>query len=283
MTLSRPTIKIAKFVAIFLLGAFVTAQDLPNSRRPNISEPLGQSEKPRTRVDDPEIVGNTQGVDFQPYLEASVLPMIRATWYRLALKSKETTGGDATLEFTILKDGSVADVKLTDGAGHAALGDLAMDAVRKSSPFASLPAQFGGQAISLRCRFYYQPASKPPGDAATGLATGSGRTVTVNGVEEPVYKVGKGITVPRTTYNPEPEFSEEARKKGIEGVVVLTMVVTSEGNTDQIKVTNGIGHGLDEKAVQAVSQWKFQPATKDGKPVSVEIAVEVSFHSYHRP
>jgi len=64
---------------------------------------------------------------------------------------------------------------------------------------------------------------------------------------------------------------------------VLTMVVTSEGNTDQIRVTKGIGHGLDEKAVEAVSKWKFQPATKDGKPVSVEIAVEVDFHLYHRP
>jgi len=66
--------------------------------------------KGQTRVEDPEIIGNTQGVDFQPYIESSVLPMIRATWYRLALKSKETTGGDATLQFTILKDGSVADV-----------------------------------------------------------------------------------------------------------------------------------------------------------------------------
>ncbi len=241
--------------------------------------------KAQTRVENAEIIGNTQGVDFQPYIETGVLPMIRATWYRLASRSKETTGGDATIEFTILKDGSVADVKLADGAGHAALGDLAMDAVRKSGPFAPLPAQFGGPAISIRCRFYYEPSSKPPVDEATGEPAGSGHTVTVNGVEEPVYpvyRVVRGITPPRVTFNPDPEFSQEARKKGIQGTVVLTMVVTSEGNTDQIRVTKGIGHGLDEKAVEAVSKWKFQPATKDGKPVSVEIAVEVDFHLYHR-
>lgn len=91
-----------------------------------------------------------------------------------------------------------------------------MDAVRKSGPFARLPAQFGGQAISLRCRFYYEPASKPPVDAATGEPAGSGRTVTVNGVAEPVYKVVRGITLPHATYNPEPEFSEDARKQGTE-------------------------------------------------------------------
>jgi len=158
-----------------------------------------------------------------------------------------------------------------------------MDAVGKSGPFAPLPAQFAGQAITIRCRFYYDPAAKPPADTATGEPAVPGRVVTVNGVEEPVYKPGKGITLPRATYNPNPEFSEEARKKSVEGVVVLSMVVTSEGNTDQIHITHGIGYGLDEKAAEAVSKWKFQPATKDGKPVSVEIAVEVAFHLFHRP
>jgi len=61
---------------------------------------------------------------------------------------------------------------------------------------------------------------------------------------------------------------------------MLSLVVTPEGNTTDIKVTTSLGSGLDEKAIEAVRQWKFEPATKDGKPVAVKVAVEVSFHLY---
>jgi TonB family protein len=103
------------------------------------------------------------------------------------------------------------------------------------------------------------------------------RTVTVNGVAEPVYRKNDGITPPRLIYGPDPEYSDKARKRKIEGVVTLGLVVTSVGTTTDIRVLNGRGYGLDEKAIEAVRRWKFQPATKDGKPVSVGIAVEIMF------
>lgn len=107
------------------------------------------------------------------------------------------------------------------------------------------------------------------------------RTLIVNGVAEPIYRSGsKGITVPLRTYSPAPDYSKEARRRKIEGVVTLDVVVTSAGKTTQIRVLQGRGYGLDEKAMEAVSKWKFQPATKDGTPVSVEIAVEISFRLY---
>ena len=106
----------------------------------------------------------------------------------------------------------------------------------------------------------------------------SGLTVLVNGVREPVYKAGNGVRPPRPLYQPEPELSNEARKRKIQGVVTLDVVVTSIGKTTQIRVLQGRGYGLDEKAIEAVSKWKFQPGTKDGVPVSVEIAVEFDFH-----
>jgi TonB family protein len=110
------------------------------------------------------------------------------------------------------------------------------------------------------------------------------RTVIVNGIAEPVYRIGrsgsKGIAVPRRTYSPPPNYSKDARERKIEGVITLAVVVTSAGKTTQIRVLQGRGYGLDEKAIEAVSKWKFQPATKDGTPVSVEIAVEISFRLY---
>jgi len=102
--------------------------------------------------------------------------------------------------------------------------------------------------------------------------------------DETIYTPGRnGVTIPRAIKQTPPEYSDEARRKKLEGTVLLSLVVTANGDTTDIKVTRALGSGLDEKALEAVSQWKFEPATKDGKPVAVKIAVEVSFHLYKRP
>lgn len=107
------------------------------------------------------------------------------------------------------------------------------------------------------------------------------RSVTAKGVAEPIHTGKDGITPPRVIRQIDPEYSDEARKRHIEGVVTLSLVVTSEGKPVQIKVLSGRGYGLDEKAVEAVKHWKFQPGTKDGKPVSTEIAIETNFRLAH--
>jgi TonB family protein len=111
----------------------------------------------------------------------------------------------------------------------------------------------------------------------------SGPTVLVNGVSEPVYRVRDGVKPPRIVYSPEPYFSDEVDRRKIQGAVTLDVVVTSAGKPTLIRVIQGLGDGLDEKAIETVSKWKFRPATKDGAPVSVEIAVQVDFHVYQRP
>ncbi len=95
-----------------------------------------------------------------------------------------------------------------------------------------------------------------------------------------VFHVGGGVSPPRTTYAPEPEFSEEARKAKYQGVCTLGLIVGTDGRPSNIHVLNSLGMGLDEKAIEAVKNWKFEPAMKDGHPVRVEIAVEVDFHLY---
>lgn len=127
-------------------------------------------------------------------------------------------------------------------------------------------------------------AQDKPGQAS-GSGSGHGApaiTVLVNGVREPVYRLAQGIKPPRPIDNPQPEYSQEARRERVEGVVTLGLVVTSAGNVTLIRVLKSLGHGLDEKAIEAVRRWKFNPATKDGTPVSVEVAVETSFHLYQR-
>jgi periplasmic protein TonB len=108
-----------------------------------------------------------------------------------------------------------------------------------------------------------------------GLGPGSGM-----GFGGGVYKVGGGIGAPRPVSTPDPEYSEEARKAKYQGVVVLWLIVDQNGNPKQIKVERPLGMGLDQKAIEAVRKWKFEPATKDGQPVAVQINVEVNFRLY---
>ena len=98
---------------------------------------------------------------------------------------------------------------------------------------------------------------------------------------EIVYeKFAKGVTPPKPVYQPNPEYAESARRKKIQGEVQLLMIVTAEGTVRDATVTQSLDKDLDKKALEAVAKWKFQPATKDGKPVAIYIAASVQFHMY---
>jgi len=81
-------------------------------------------------------------------------------------------------------------------------------------------------------------------------------------------------------YQPDIEFSEEARKAKYQGICVLALVVDAQGRPTNIRVTSSLGMGLDEKAIEAAKKYRFEPGTKNGHPVAVEIALEVDFHLY---
>ena len=96
----------------------------------------------------------------------------------------------------------------------------------------------------------------------------------------PTMVMPGGIIAPRPIYQPDPDYSDEARQSKYSGTVLLSVVVGPDGLPRNIKSLVPLGEGLDEKAVDAVKTWKFEPATKDGKPVGVQIMVEVSFRLY---
>lgn len=95
-----------------------------------------------------------------------------------------------------------------------------------------------------------------------------------------VYSLGNGLSAPRAIYTPEPEYSDEARKAKFQGTVILWAIIGADGHPSSLKVYRSLGMGLDEKAIAAVRNWKFEPGTKDGHPVAVQIEVEVNFHLY---
>ena len=90
-------------------------------------------------------------------------------------------------------------------------------------------------------------------------------------------RIGGGVSAPVLIYSVDPEFSEEARKSKTAGNVLVNVWVDEKGNPTHVRVLRGIGMGLDEKAVAAVKQYRFRPAMENGKPVLVELNVDVTF------
>jgi periplasmic protein TonB len=121
--------------------------------------------------------------------------------------------------------------------------------------------------------------------SGSGGGVGSGRGPGVGpgwggGIGGGPYRVGGGVSAPKALYAPDPEYSEEARKAKYQGTVVLWVVVGPDGRPRDIKVQRTLGMGLDEKAMEAVRTWKFEPARLNGNPVAVQINVEVNFRLY---
>lgn len=110
-----------------------------------------------------------------------------------------------------------------------------------------------------------------------GPGVGEGRG---GGIGGGVFRVGGGVSAPRAIYAPDPEFSEEARKAKYQGSVVLSAIIGSDGRPRNLRVVRSLGMGLDEKATEAVTRWRFEPARKGSQPVAVEVNIEVAFRLY---
>jgi len=91
---------------------------------------------------------------------------------------------------------------------------------------------------------------------------------------------GGGVSAPQVIYSVDPEFSDEARRAKYQGICVVSVIVDAQGNPQHVKVVRPLGMGLDEKAVEAVRQYRFKPAYYQGHPVAVEVNVEVNFRIY---
>ncbi len=131
------------------------------------------------------------------------------------------------------------------------------------------------------------PQSRGPGDKGgtgtgegTGVGEGSGPGVGAgsgSGTGGGPYRPGSGITPPTLLREVKPDYTEEARRRSLEGDVVLEIVVRRDGSVGDVKILQGLGGGLDARAVDAVRQWRFSPAQRQGVPVDVIVEVAVEF------
>ncbi len=159
---------------------------------------------------------------------------------------------------------------------------LPLEATIEMAPDVSLPQ--GGQMGDPMSEFSI-PSDGPggPGGIGPGCCDGVGpsRGPHYGPGPEGIFKPGmRGVSVPEVIYSPEPSFSDEARKAKHQGIVQLLVVVGKDGHPYDIRVGQTLGMGLDEKAIEAVSRWRFRPATFNGQAVATQIAIQVDFHLY---
>jgi len=111
-------------------------------------------------------------------------------------------------------------------------------------------------------------SQKPP--AAPPAPSGGG---TIKGV----FSVGGNVSAPIPIFKPEPAYTDEARNAKLQGIIVLLIIVDTSGNVTDCRVVKPLGMGLDEKAVETVKTWRFEPALRTGTPVSVRVSVQIAF------
>jgi len=212
------------------------------------------------------------------------------SWMRTTKLPKITdTWGSADFDVLIAPSGKVENSAFIAGS------ELLRSAVKNLQEMSFTEAMPGGSTAYLRrrgvlscdsaCTFVFYPPSVALSRldrASSAKVSESLSTSPAATVPDGVFRVGGGVTPPRAIYSPEPEYSAQARKADYQGVCTLGLIVEKDGHPSHIRVLKGLGMGLDENAIQAVKSWKFEPAMKDGHPVRVEIAVEVSFHLFQK-
>ena len=286
--------------ALIAFGSTLSAQPLAqNETAPSSPAPAACDPDKFERGSPLDVHGDASNPDLQQYL-SDLVSKIRMNWHRAIppeARSSSTNKGCATVEFVIKKDGKLAGMKVVESSGNATLEQWAQTAITQSAPFDSLPQQFTGDSLELRYRFHFRPflghpmSPRQEGEgqfgAAGGMHPGSASAPrpgdpiegkTYQG--QPVYKAGGSIAPPKPIYQPDPEYPESARKKKLEGTVVLEVLVTPDGDVADVKVVRASDPDLGQNAVDAVRRWKFNPSTKDAKPVAVQINVETCFHFF---
>jgi len=103
--------------------------------------------------------------------------------------------------------------------------------------------------------------------------------VVLGAQEQTVYKPGNGVTLPSVIRQVKAQYTREAMDAHIEGTVGLEVVVLADGKVGDVRVSKSLDptYGLDQQAVKAMKEWLFKPGTKDGKPVAVQVSVEINF------
>ncbi len=154
-----------------------------------------------------------------------------------------------------------APVKMMDNTQIAHLG-------MPNSPQVALASQGSGSGSG----FGFGMGGGFGSGNGSGAGPGSG-----GGYGGGIMSVGGGVSAPQVIHSVDPAFTDEARRSNFQGMASIQLIVDTQGNPQNVRVVRHLGMGLDEKAVEAVRQYKFKPAIYQGHPVSVQMIIDVDF------
>ena len=154
------------------------------------------------------------------------------------------------------------------------------------APVVSAPSDAADQAGIIADTTATAPSHGPGSGGGTGTGRGAGTGEgagagigdgSTAGIGGGPYRPGSGITPPSLVREVKPIYTEEGRRRGVEGDVVMEVVVRADGSVGAIRTLRGLGSGLDQRAAEAIRQWKFSPARRFGTPVDVLVEIAVEF------
>ena len=152
--------------------------------------------------------------------------------------------------------------------------DEFLDTLQIAGADEAVRAAMGGRPVD---RFHEAP---PDFSAASDQPATAGQA---DDDRNRIFQAGEGVTPPKGLYTPDAAYTEEARRKRIEGMVALDIVVEASGDVSDVTVAKSLDPGLDASAVETVRKWRFEPGTRDGRAVRVAVRVEMTFKLLHSP
>jgi len=184
--------------------------------------------------------------------------------------------GTVTLECVVQPDGTVGEVRVTKALDPG----LDQEAIKAVKQWRFKPGTKDGKPVpvlvTLELTFTLRDKLAQPLFPVRPLAP-----VDAGSKGQPeaarAYRPGNGVSVPVLIKEVKPKYTPEAKKAKIQGVVTLDGVVNTDGTIGDVEVTTSLDAGLDQEAIKAAKQWRFEPGTKDGKPVPVLITLELTF------
>lgn len=175
------------------------------------------------------------------------------------------------------------DAVLRDGASATDYAEQLLHVARTTMAAAAAPAMTGASPMERRMRALLNRTADRSGLSRRALATAALACIAITvplaalQQDDSVHKIGGDVVSPRLIHKVEPAYTEEAREAKIAGTAKLSVIIERDGLASEVKVLESLDPGLDANAVLAVKQWKFEPATKGGKPVRVSATIEVNF------
>jgi TonB family protein len=205
-----------------------------------------------------------------PVLVKEVKPQYTAEAMRAGVQ------GVVTLECVVQPDGTIGEVRVTKALDPG----LDQEAIKAVKLWRFKPGLKDGKAVPVRVAletsFTLRDTPAPPLFPARPPAPGAAKS-TGQAEAAPVYKPGNGVSAPVLVEDVKPQYTAEARRAGIQGIVELECVVETDGSVGNVTVTKSLDEGLDQEAIKAARQWRFEPGKKDGKAVRVQISLEMTF------